>query len=110
MDKVKVEKAQFLSPETWNMRDDYRAERGQKWQIPKVVPDGFEKALHNPAVLFKDLLDVKNLSYAAQPENMYGSSEEKRHQAGMYAGRVEGLYAGSRQTHERDEHEKETEH
>lgn len=110
MDGVKVEKATFLSPESWSMRDDYRVERGQKWQIPKVVPDGFEKQLHDPNIIFKDLNSVKNLSYAATPENSYASYEEKHHQQGMYAGRVEGLYAGSRQTRERDESEKESEH
>jgi len=111
IDSVRVEKAQFLAPETWNMRDDYRREHGRKWVLPAVVPAGLEKSLNNPALLFVDLNPVKNLSYGAPPENSYGSSEEKHHQTGSYASIPQGMYAPSGwQTVETDKAEKETEH
>jgi hypothetical protein len=106
--EVKIERANFIGPEVWDMKDDYRKEKGLKWEIPRVVPKGFEAMLHNPdpELLFRDLLTVKTSNYNPQPMNLYASTRERRHEHGMYAAQPVGMYAGRKQSlHIRDEAE-----
>lgn len=107
-DQVKIECAAF-GPLTWPFAEEYWTEKGKKWQIPRVVPAGFEASLQNPAIMFTDLL-MKTASYAAEPRNLYGSQQERRNQQGLYAATPRGLYAGRNySTVEQDREEKENE-
>lgn len=98
-DTVKIEQASFATPEFYEFKADYDLETGKKWQIPKVVPSGFEALLHstNPDALFVDMLTIKNTSYMAQPRNVYASTQEKHHTQGLYAGVSHSTYAGKEQ-------------
>lgn len=95
-DTIKIEQASFATPEFYEFKADYDLETGKKWQIPKVVPSGFEALLHstNPDALFVDMLTQKTFNYQTQPLNQYASREEKHHTQGMYAGTPKSLYAG----------------
>jgi hypothetical protein len=108
-DEIRIQKISF-GPTFYNFKPEYDLERGKKWELPKTVPAGFEASLHNPNLLFIDLLDLKTPTYATQPKNVYGSIQEKRKQQGIYAGHSQGSYAGARMaTVEKDKQEKENE-
>jgi hypothetical protein len=89
---VKVEKAQFLTPEFYAYAPAYWDEAGRKWRIPRVVPSGFEASLHSPAIMFTNLNTQKTLMGSMTPQNLYGSMQERRHTAGSYAGTHKGIY------------------
>jgi hypothetical protein len=109
-DEVKIEKATFITPEFFNFKADYDQERHKKWVLPKVVPAGFEATLNsnNLDLLFVENLNIKTINYSAEPKNLYGPMQERRHETGLYAGIVRGLYASRNiQTVEQDKSEKE---
>jgi hypothetical protein len=112
-DTIKIEQAVFGTPEFYEFKTDYDLETGKKWQIPKVVPAGFEALLHstNPDALFVDMLTIKNTSYMAQPRNLYASTQEKHHTQGLYAGVSHSSYAGREQAlAQQDRQQKQNKH
>jgi hypothetical protein len=111
LNEVKIEKATFITPEFYNFKSDYDTERHKKWQPQKVVPAGFEAQLNNPdpTLYFVENLNLKTLSYMAEPKNRYDSMQHKRKEIGSYASFVRGSYAPRNlNTVERDESEKQS--
>ena len=109
-DTVKVVHTAFISPEFYAFKSDYQNECGRKWEIPKVIPSGFEASLRDQSIIFHDLLNLKRSSYMAQSKNLYGSVRERRHQPGLYSGVHHGeFYAGRKSTVDEDKSESDNE-
>jgi hypothetical protein len=109
--QVEVKNAFFVTPDFLEFKDAYDFERGKKWEIPPLVPPGFEASLFNPDLAFTDPLTLKTPNYAGLPRDSYMPWQQKTHAYGAYAGVPRFFYAGKKQrVHLQDEYEEEHRH